>query len=162
METPLDVDDVLNGMTLEEKISYVAGTNFMHTREIPRLGVPSLCMADGPHGLRKQVGEQDNGVSQSEPATSFPTAATVASSWNPSNAFRVGEAIAEECVAYDVHMLLGPGINIKRNPLCGRNFEYFSEDPLLAGEMGAAEVQGIQSKGVGSCVKHFALNNTEN
>ena len=134
----MDVISVLGKMTLEEKIQYVAGTDFMYTKGIPRLGVPPLCMADGPHGLRKQVDNKDFGMSESEPATAFPTAATVASSWNVENAYRVGEAIAQECSAYGVNLLLGPGVNIKRNPLCGRNFEYFSEDPLLAGEMGAA------------------------
>lgn len=119
-------------------------------------------MADGPHGLRKQTGEQDNGVAQSEPATAFPTAVTTASSWNPENTRRMGAAIGQECKHYGVHVLLGPGANIKRNPLCGRNFEYFSEDPLLSGKMGAAEVQGVQSQGVGVSVKHFALNNSEN
>ena len=149
-------------MTAEEKAALVSGTNFMYTNPVPRLGVPSLCMSDGPHGLRKQKGSGDNGVSMSEPATSFPTAACTASGWNPENLRRMGEAIAEECRYYGVHTLLGPGVNIKRNPLCGRNFEYFSEDPLLAGVMGAAMVKGVQSKGVGVAVKHFALNNSEN
>ena len=158
----LDVAAIIAEMTLEEKILCVAGTDFMYTKGIPRLGVPALCMADGPHGLRKQTESQDNGIALSEPATAFPTAATVASGWDPRNARRIGAAIAQECVAYNVHLLLGPGVNIKRNPLCGRNFEYFSEDPLLAGAMGAAHVEGVQSEGVGSCVKHFALNNTEN
>ncbi|MFN2926760.1 glycoside hydrolase family 3 C-terminal domain-containing protein [Lachnospiraceae bacterium YH-ros2228] len=149
-------------MTVEEKVALVSGTDFFYTNPIPRLGIPSLCMSDGPHGLRKQIGEGDNGISQSEPATAFPTAATVATSWNPENARRLGEAIGEECKYYDVHTILGPGINIKRNPLCGRNFEYYSEDPLLAGVMGTAEVEGVQSTGVGVSLKHFALNNSEN
>ena len=119
-------------------------------------------MADGPHGLRKQIGGGDNGVSKSEPATAFPTAACVASSWNLENAEQIGRAIGEECRYYGVHMLLGPGVNIKRNPLCGRNFEYYSEDPLLAGKFGAAFVRGVQSMGVSACLKHFALNNQEN
>ena len=158
----MDVEAVLAQMTVEEKAALVAGTDFMYTNPIPRLGVPSLCMSDGPHGLRKQIGSGDNGVSQSEPSTAFPTAAATASSWNPENLRRMGAAIAEECRHYGVHTLLGPGVNIKRNPLCGRNFEYFSEDPFLAGVMGAAEVGGLQSRGVGACVKHFALNNSEN
>ncbi len=149
-------------MTVEEKAALVSGTDFMYTNPIPRLDIPSLCMADGPHGLRKQSGSGDNGIGSSEPATSFPTAVTTASGWNPDNTRRMGEAIAEECRYYGVHTLLGPGMNLKRNPLCGRNFEYFSEDPLLAGVMGAAEVEGVQSKGVGVSVKHFALNNSEN
>ena len=158
----VDIERVLNEMTAAEKAALVSGTDFMYTNPIPRLGIPSLCMSDGPHGLRKQKGSGDNGISESEPATAFPTAATTASSWNPRNAFALGAVIADECRHYGVHTLLGPGVNIKRNPLCGRNFEYFSEDPLLAGVMGAAEVEGVQSRGVGVSVKHFALNNSEN
>ena len=149
-------------LTKEEKASLLQGTDFMYTCGVPRLGIPRLAMADGPHGLRKQIGGGDNGVSKSEPATAFPTAACVASSWNPENAEKIGQAIGEECRYYGVHMLLGPGVNIKRNPLCGRNFEYYSEDPLLAGKFGAAFVRGVQSMGVSACVKHFALNNQEN
>ncbi|MGN1413415.1 MAG: glycoside hydrolase family 3 C-terminal domain-containing protein [Anaerovoracaceae bacterium] len=149
-------------LTLEEKAALVSGTDFMYTNEIPRLGIPALCMADGPHGLRKQTGAQDNGIAQSEPATAFPTAVATSSSWNPENLRKMGSAIAEECRQYGVHVLLGPGANIKRNPLCGRNFEYFSEDPLLSGSMAGAEVEGVQSGGVGVSVKHFALNNSEN
>lgn len=158
----MNLQKALSQMTTEEKAALVSGTDFMYTNAIPRLGIPALCMADGPHGLRKQTGEQDNGVSQSEPATAFPTAVTTASGWNTDNLYRMGEAIAEECRHYGVHVLLGPGANIKRNPLCGRNFEYFSEDLLLSGKMGAAEVNGVQSQGVGVSVKHFALNNSEN
>ena len=158
----MEIDRLLADMTVKEKAALVSGTDFMYTNPIPRLGIPSLCMSDGPHGLRKQTGEGDNGVGQSESATAFPTAACTASSWNPENTRRMGEAIAEECRFYGVHTLLGPGVNLKRNPLCGRNFEYFSEDPLLAGVMGAAEVEGVQAKGVGVSVKHFALNNSEN
>lgn len=157
----MDIPKVLSQMTVEEKTALVSGTDFMYTNPIPRLGIPSLSMADGPHGLRKQLKGGDNGISMSEPATAFPTAACTASGWNPDNTRRMGEAIAEECRHYGVHTLLGPGVNIKRNPLCGRNFEYFSEDPLLAGVMGAAMVEGVQSKGVGAALKHFALNNCE-
>ena len=158
----MDIESMLRQMTMEEKTALVSGTDFMYTNPIPRLGIPSLCMSDGPHGLRKQVGSADNGISQSEPATAFPTAAATASGWNPENLRCMGEAIGKECRHYGVHTLLGPGVNIKRNPLCGRNFEYFSEDPLLAGVLGAAEVEGVQSQGVGVSVKHFALNNSEN
>ncbi|MBQ2061991.1 MAG: glycoside hydrolase family 3 C-terminal domain-containing protein [Oscillospiraceae bacterium] len=158
----MNVEQILAQMTVEEKAALVSGTDFMYTNPIPRLDVPSLSMADGPHGLRKQKGRGDNGVSESEPATAFPTAAAMASGWNPENARAMGAAIAGECRHYGVHTLLGPGVNIKRNPLCGRNFEYFSEDPLLSGVMGAAEVEGVQSRGVGVSVKHFALNNSEN
>ena len=149
-------------LTKKEKSALLQGTDFMYTCGVSRLGVPRLAMADGPHGLRKQIGGGDNGVSKSEPATAFPTAACVASSWNPENAEQIGRVIGEECRYYGVHMLLGPGVNIKRNPLCGRNFEYYSEDPLLAGKFGAAFVRGVQSMGVSACLKHFALNNQEN
>lgn len=149
-------------LTKKEKSALLQGTDFMYTHGVPRLDIPPLAMADGPHGLRKQIGGGDNGVSESEPATAFPTAACVASSWNPENAEKIGRAIGEECRYYGVHMLLGPGLNIKRNPLCGRNFEYYSEDPLLAGKFGAAFVRGVQSMGVSACLKHFALNNQEN
>lgn len=158
----MDIEQLLQDMTIEEKAALVAGTDGMFTNPIPRLSIPSLQMADGPHGLRKKTGSDKIGMSQSEPATTFPPAVTTASGWNPENARRMGEAIAKECRYYGVHTLLGPGVNIKRNPLCGRNFEYFSEDPLLAGKMGAAEVEGVQNMGVGACVKHFAMNNTEN
>ena len=158
----MEIEKILKEMTVEEKAALVSGTDFMYTNPIPRLNVPSLCMSDGPHGLRKQIGSGDNGVSQSEPATAFPTAVTTASGWDPENLRRMGEAIAEECRHYGVHTLLGPGVNLKRNPLCGRNFEYFSEDPYLSGVMGAAEVEGIQSRGVGVSLKHFAMNNSEN
>ena len=134
-----------SGLTDRERAALLQGTDFMYT-----------C------GMRKQIGGGDNGVSKSEPATAFPTAACVASSWNPENAEKIGRAIGEECRYYGVHMLLGPGVNIKRNPLCGRNFEYYSEDPLLAGKFGAAFVRGVQSMGVSACLKHFALNNQEN
>lgn len=155
-------DERLKNLTLAEKARLVQGTDFMYTRPVERLGIPSVAMADGPHGLRKQIGSGDNGVSSSEPATAFPTAAAVACSWNPGNAEKMGRAIGEECRYYGVHTLLGPGVNIKRNPLCGRNFEYYSEDPLLAGKMGAAFCRGVGENGVTACVKHFALNNQEN
>ena len=158
----MDIERLIAEMTVEEKAALVSGTDFMYTNPIPRLGVPSLCMSDGPHGLRKQTEGGDNGVSKSEPATAFPTAACTASGWNPDNLRKMGEAIAEECRYYGVHTLLGPGVNIKRNPLCGRNFEYFSEDPYLAGVLGAAMIEAVQSKGVGVSLKHFALNNSEN
>lgn len=149
-------------LTDRERAAILQGTDFMYTCGALRLGIPRLAMADGPHGLRKQIGSGDNGVSESEPATAFPTAACMASSWNPANAEKIGRAIGEECRYYGVNVLLGPGVNIKRNPLCGRNFEYYSEDPLLAGKFGAAFVRGVQSMGVSACVKHFALNNQEN
>lgn len=158
----MDVENIIKELTLEEKAALVSGTDFMYTNPVPRLGIPSVRMSDGPHGLRVQKEGGDNGVTGSEPATCFPTAASTASSWNPDNTYKMGEAIAEEALHYGINVLLGPGACIKRNPLCGRNFEYFSEDPFLAGKMAAAEVNGVQSKNVGVSVKHFALNNAEN
>jgi len=158
----MNVEQILSELTAEEKAALVSGTDFMYTNPIPRMKIPALRMSDGPHGLRVQKEAGDNGIAGSEPATAFPTAAATASGWNPDNLRRMGEAIAQECRYYGVNILLGPGANIKRNPLCGRNFEYFSEDPLLAGKLAAAEIDGVQSQGVGVSLKHFALNNSEN
>lgn len=158
----MDINKLIKEMTVEEKAALVSGTDFMYTNPIPRLDIPSLCMSDGPHGLRKQKDSGDNGITLSEPATAFPTAAATASGWDPDVTRRMGEAIARECRHHGIHVLLGPGVNLKRNPLCGRNFEYFSEDPLLTGVMAAAQVEGLQSRGVGAALKHFALNNNEN
>ena len=158
----MDVEATIKKLTREEKAALVAGTDFMYTNPVPRLEISNVRMSDGPHGLRVQQSGGDNGTSNSEIATCFPTAATTACSWNTENTYKIGKAIGEESRHYGVNVVLGPGVNIKRNPLGGRCFEYFSEDPHLAGEMGAAEVQGIQSEGVGVSVKHFALNNSEN
>lgn len=158
----MDRKKLLNELTLEEKAFLISGTDFMFTNAVNRLNIPQIRMSDGPHGLRVQDGGWDNGVSNSLPATAFPTAACTASGWNTENAYKMGEAIADECMHYGVNVLLGPANNIKRNPLCGRNFEYFSEDPYLAGVMATAQVKGVQSRGVGVAVKHFALNNSEN
>ena len=157
-----DILKLLRELSTEEKAALVAGTDFMFTNPVPRLGIPQVRMSDGPHGLRVQQKGGDNGVAGSEPATAFPTAALTACGWNESNLYKMGEAIGEEARHYGINVVLGPGVNIKRNPLAGRNFEYFSEDPLLAGRMGAAEIKGIQSKGAGVALKHFALNNAEN
>ncbi len=150
----------VKAVTNEEKALLVQGTNFMYTRKIGE--IKSVAMADGPHGVRKQIGGGDNGVAQSEPATAFPTAACIASSWNTENAYLMGETAGKECRYYGVNVLLGPGVNVKRSPLCGRNFEYYSEDPLLSGKMGAAFIRGVEKNGVSACVKHFAANNQEN
>ncbi len=158
----MNIKELIGKLTVEEKAALVSGTDFMYTNPVPRLKISSVRMSDGPHGLRVQAEGGDNGVAGSEPATAFPTAVSTASSWNTDNTYKMGEAIAEECLHYGVNVLLGPGACIKRNPLCGRNFEYFSEDPFLAGKMAAAEVNGVQSKSVGVSVKHFALNNAEN
>lgn len=157
-----EISDLLSTLTTEEKAALIAGTDFMFTNPVPRLGIPKVRMSDGPHGLRVQKQGGDNGVAGSEPATAFPTAALTACGWNEDNLYKMGEAIGEEALHYDIDVVLGPGVNIKRNPLAGRNFEYFSEDPLLAGRLGAAEIRGIQSKGAGVALKHFALNNAEN
>lgn len=156
--------DHLEQLTTEEKVALVSGTDSMYTNPIPRLKIPSLSMADGPHGVRKQLDQKESKDEKtlSKPATAFPTAAAVASSWNPQNAEKIGAAMARECRFYGVQIQLGPGVNIKRNPLCGRNFEYYSEDPLLAGSMGAAQIRAEQEAGTAACVKHFAVNNGEN
>ena len=154
--------EIVEKMTLEEKAAILSGKTVWQTREIPRLGVPSLFCADGPHGIRKQAGAGDHlGLNASLPATCFPTAATVANSWDTELAREIGKALGEEASAQDVQVLLGPGLNIKRSPLCGRNFEYFSEDPYVAGKMAAAYIKGIQSQGVAACPKHFAVNSQE-
>ena len=154
--------DLVNKMTTEEKAAFLSGKSEWTTREIKRLGIPAIFLADGPHGIRKQAGTGDHlGLNPSLPATCFPTAATVANSWDENLARTVGEALGEEASAQGVNVLLGPGLNIKRSPLCGRNFEYFSEDPYLAGKMAAAYIRGIQSQGVYACPKHFAVNSQE-
>ena len=158
----MNAEQVLKEMTLEEKAAFCSGRDFWHTKAIERLGIPSVMMCDGPHGLRKQEGEGDHlGINKSIETVCYPTAAALASSFDRDVMRRLGEALGQECQAENVAMLLGPGLNIKRSPLCGRNFEYFSEDPTLAGEMGAAYVQALQSKGVAACAKHFACNDQE-
>ena len=149
-------------MTLDEKAGLCSGASFWRLKGIERLGLRSILVTDGPHGLRKQVrGADHGGLNASVPATCFPTASALASTWNRGLLHEVGVALGKECKAEDVAVLLGPGMNIKRHPLCGRNFEYFSEDPLLTGELAAAMTLGIQSQGVGACPKHFAVNNQE-
>jgi beta-glucosidase len=153
---------VSSELSLEQKAALVGGGGFWATAEIASAGIPSVMLTDGPHGLRKQAGGGDHlGLGESVPATCFPPAAGIASSWNPDLVERVGVALGREARAENVAVLLGPGINIKRSPLCGRNFEYFSEDPWLTGELGAAWVRGLQSQGVGASLKHFAANNQE-
>ena len=149
-------------LTLEEKASLTSGADFWTTKAVERAGVPAMMLTDGPHGLRKQAGASDHlGLNESVPATCFPPAVALGSSWDAELAERVGEALGVESVIEDVAVILGPGINIKRSPLCGRNFEYFSEDPIVSGVMGTGLVRGIQSKGAGSSLKHFAANNQE-
>ncbi|MHC9046497.1 glycoside hydrolase family 3 C-terminal domain-containing protein [Microbacterium saperdae] len=149
-------------LTLEEKASLTSGADFWTTKAVERAGIPSVMMTDGPHGLRKQSGGTDHlGLASSVPATCFPPAVGIGSSFDPEIIARVGAAIGVEAAIEDVAVVLGPGINIKRSPLCGRNFEYFSEDPLVSGILGAASVRGVQSQGVGTSLKHFAANNQE-
>lgn len=154
--------ELIEKMTVEEKAAVLSGRGEWQSREVKRLGIPSIFCADGPHGIRKQEGEGDHlGLNASLPATCFPTAATVANSWDEKLGEEVGRALGEEAAVLGVDVLLGPGLNIKRSPLCGRNFEYFSEDPYLSGKMTAAYIRGIQSQGVYACPKHFAVNSQE-
>ncbi|MCM2972640.1 glycoside hydrolase family 3 C-terminal domain-containing protein [Larsenimonas suaedae] len=158
------IADTLAEMTLEEKAALCSGQDFWNTRPIDRLDVPALMLSDGPHGLRKQPdgpGADHAGLLASLPATCFPTAAGLASSWDTTLLTRLGEALGDEAQSENVSVVLGPGTNIKRSPLCGRNFEYFSEDPVLSSRLASAHIQGVQSKGVGASLKHFAANNQE-
>ncbi|MFT3797395.1 glycoside hydrolase family 3 C-terminal domain-containing protein [Microbacterium sp.] len=155
-------DVTASDLTLEERASLTSGADFWTTKPLERAGIPALMLTDGPHGLRKQAGASDHlGLAESVPATCFPPAVGLAASWDAALAERIGEALGVESAIEDVAVILGPGINIKRSPLCGRNFEYFSEDPIVSGIMGAGLVRGIQSKGVGSSLKHFAANQQE-
>ena len=158
----LDMPALLAQLTLAEKAALTSGSDFWHTTAVERLGIPAVMLTDGPHGLRKQAADTEQlGLADSVPATCFPTAATLASTWDPALLRRVGDALGAETRAERVAVLLGPGVNIKRSPLCGRNFEYFSEDPLLAGVLATELVRGIQGRGVGTSLKHFAANNQE-
>lgn len=158
----LKYGEIIGKMTLEEKALMMSGKNTWETVDFPQYGIPSMAMSDGPHGIRRQGGSGDHlGLGKSLPATCFPTAAGVANSWDEELGEAIGTALAEEAVTMNVNVILGPGLNIKRSPLCGRNFEYFSEDPYLAGKMAAAYVRGIQSQGISACPKHFAANSQE-
>ena len=162
MEHVLDVKKLVNELTLEEKASLCSGADFWHTKAIDRLNIPAAMVSDGPHGIRKQESLADHmGVAESIKASGFPTASAMACSFDRDLLHKVGDALGEECVAEDLAVLLGPGINMKRSPICGRNFEYYSEDPVVAGELGAAFVNGVQEHGVGTSLKHFAANNQE-
>ena len=153
---------LLKKLTLEEKCALLSGAETFKTRGMPQHGIPQIWLSDGPHGLRKQAGESDHlGLNPSVPATCFPTASAVANSWDAALGEEIGAALGEEAAAQEVSVLLGPGLNMKRNPLCGRSFEYFSEDPYLAGKLAAGYIRGIQSKGVAACPKHFAVNSQE-
>lgn len=152
----------LEELSVVEKAAMLSGGSEWDSRGNDRADIPSFVMSDGPHGVRRQLGEGDHlGIGASKPATCFPTAGTVANSWDPALAEEMGEALGSEAHDLDVNVLLGPGLNIKRNPLCGRNFEYYSEDPIVAGRMAAGLIRGIQSNGISACPKHFAVNSQE-
>lgn len=157
-----NIKELVAKMTLEEKASLCSGDDFWHTKPVERLGIPSVMMSDGPHGLRKQDDEADHlGMKESIKAVCFPAACATAASFDPELLEKMGETIGNECQAEDLSIILGPGVNIKRSPLCGRNFEYFSEDPFLAGKLASAFVKGVQKKNIGTSLKHFAVNNQE-
>ena len=158
----MEIEKILNQMTLEDKIALCSGANFWQTKKYEQYGIPSLFMCDGPHGLRKQEDTTDMlGVNKSRPATCFPAEVTSAGSWDPELLTEIGAAIGEEAKEQGVGLVLGPGANLKRNPLCGRNFEYFSEDPYLAGKLAAGFIRGAEAQGVGTSLKHFAANSQE-
>lgn len=158
----LKAKDIVNTLSLDEKIELLTGKNFWYLKAIPKANLASIMLTDGPHGLRKQKDSGDHlGISNSEKATCFPTASALASTWNKALLNQVGQALAKECLRQEVSVLLGPGVNIKRNPLCGRNFEYFSEDPYLSGVLASEMIKGVQSLGIGTSLKHFAVNNQE-
>lgn len=158
----VDYTELISKMTDEEKSSLCSGADFWHTKGVARLGIPQMMLTDGPHGLRKQIGKNDHlGLNAAYPATCFPTASAAANSWDEAMIEQMGRRLGAETRAQRVGVILGPGVNIKRSPLCGRNFEYYSEDPLLAGKCAAALIRGVQSNGVAACVKHFAANSQE-
>lgn len=162
MDHGMKARELVGQMTLDEKASLCTGSGFFSLRGLERLGLPSVAVADGPHGLRKQYDETDcRALPESIPATCFPTASATACSFDREAVEQMGIALGEECRQNDVAVLLGPGVNMKRSPLCGRNFEYLSEDPYLSGEMGAAWVAGVQSQKVGASLKHLVANNQE-
>lgn len=157
-----DIQALISQMSLREKVSMCTGVDFWHLKSIDRLGIPKIRVGDGPHGLRKQIGDDGHmGLGPSVPATCFPAGVTLASSWDKELIKEVGSALGKEAQAEGISVLLGPGINIKRSPLCGRNFEYYSEDPLLSSELATAYIEGVQSEGVGTSLKHFVANNQE-
>ena len=156
------IDELINELTLEEKACLLSGHKSWHTNKVSRVDLPSIFLTDGPHGLRKKREDsKETGLGETEFATAFPTAVTSGSTWNKELIYKMGEGMGKECNFYDVHLILGPAVNIKRNPLCGRSFEYLSEDPLISGIMGAALTRGIEDRGVGTSVKHYACNNNE-
>ncbi len=157
-----DIKNLIGQMTVEEKASLCSGKDFWYLKGIERLGIPEMMVTDGPHGLRKQAGSSDQlGLQDTVPAVCFPTASALAATWDRDLIYQVGAALGEECRQEEVAVILGPGANIKRSPLCGRNFEYFSEDPYLSGQMAKSHINGVQSQGIGTSLKHFVVNNQE-
>ncbi len=156
----MNIREILSELTLQEKMDLLTGKDMWATVEIERLGIPSIRVSDGPHGVRKEYLDE-YGEKKTHKAICFPTASALAATWNPELVYEAGKALANECAHLEVDVLLGPGTNIKRTPVCGRNFEYFSEDPLLAGELAAAYIKGVQELGISTCLKHFAANNQE-
>jgi len=161
MNSHSQVELWMQQLTLEEKVALTTGMDMWHSQPIERLGIPAISLCDGPHGVRKPRSGDESGIGTSHPATCFPTASALGCSFDRDLVEEVGRALGVEAQALDVQVLLGPGLNIKRTPLCGRNFEYFSEDPVLSGELAGALIRGVQAEGVGACVKHFACNNQE-
>ena len=154
--------EIIKKMSLEEKAELCVGADYWSSKSFEKYGIPKIRMSDGPHGLRVQRTKADNlGINESEVSTCFPASSTLGNSWNKEMAYQLGKALGEEARQEEVNIVLGPAVNIKRSPLCGRNFEYFSEDPFLAGKLGIAYVKGMQDQGIGACVKHFAANNQE-
>lgn len=161
---PLKYAETIQKMTLEEKASLCSGHDYWHSEGVPSAGIPSVMLTDGPHGIRKRAektSEKSHSILKGAPAICYPTASATACSWDADLLYKMGQALGDECLKERISVLLGPGVNIKRSPLCGRNFEYFSEDPVLAGEMAAAFINGVQSKGIGTSIKHYAVNNQE-
>ncbi|MCA1784033.1 MAG: beta-glucosidase, partial [Intrasporangiaceae bacterium] len=162
MDITTRAGELVRQLTLEEKASLCSGSDFWTTQGVERVGIPAVTVTDGPHGVRLQAGATDHlGLNDSVPATCFPTASALAATWDPDLIAEVGRSIADECLEFGVGVLLGPGANLKRSPLCGRNFEYLSEDPWLTGRLAAAFIDGVQSRGVGTSLKHLAANNQE-
>ena len=156
------IDQIIDSMTLEDKIALCSGASFWESKKYEKYGIPALFMCDGPHGLRKQENLSDMlGINKSRQATCFPAEVTTAASWDPKLLEQIGEAIGQEAKDQGVGLVLGPGANLKRNPLCGRNFEYFSEDPYLSGKLATGFIKGMESQGIGTSLKHFALNSQE-
>ena len=161
---PLKYAETIQKMTLEEKASLCSGHDYWHSEGVPSAGIPSVMLTDGPHGIRKRAektSEKSHSILKGAPAICYPTASATACSWDADLLYKMGQALGDECLKERISVLLGPGVNIKRSPLCGRNFEYFSEDPVLAGEMAVAFINGVQSKGIGTSIKHYAVNNQE-